>query len=117
MICSKTGNAMRAGLLDVAAVPVWNPTDTITSVHKVKGAEFDTVVFFVPKAAKGKCPSIQWWSDADGGEERRIAFVAASRARQRFVLCLHTSVFEAMKRARPEFIACFDPPTALPSSS
>jgi len=117
MICSKTGNAMRAGLLDVATVPVWNPTDTITTVHKVKGAEFDTVVFFVPKAAKGKCPSIQWWSDADGGEERRIAFVAASRARQRFVLCLHTSVFEAMKRTRPEFIACFDPPTALPCSS
>jgi DNA helicase II / ATP-dependent DNA helicase PcrA len=116
MICNKTGNAMREGLLDVAVAPVWNPIDTVTTIHKVKGAEFDTVVLFVPKAPKGKCPSIQWWSDADGGEERRIAFVAASRAKQRFILCLHKSVFEAMKRTRPEFIACFDPPTALPSA-
>lgn len=52
-----------------------------------------------------------------GGEERRIAFVAASRAKQRFVLCLHTSVFEAMKKARPEFLACFDPPVSMPSAS
>jgi UvrD-like helicase C-terminal domain len=52
----------------------------ISTIHKVKGAESDTVVFFVPKTAKNKCPSIQWRPDDDGGEERRFAFVAVSRA-------------------------------------
>jgi DNA helicase-2/ATP-dependent DNA helicase PcrA len=117
MVCNKTGNAVRLGLLDVNVIPNWQPGDTITTVHKVKGAEFDTVVLFVPKATRGKCPSIQWWSDDDGGEERRIAFVAASRAKQRFVLCLHASVFEAMKSLRSEFIANFDQPIAMPSAT
>lgn len=117
MVCNKTGNSARLGLLDVAVASHWNAADTIATVHKVKGAEFDTVVLFVPKATRGKCPSVQWWSDEDGGEERRIAFVAASRARQRFVLCLHTSVFEAMKQARPEFLACFEPAVPMPSTS
>ncbi len=117
MVCNKTGNFTRLGLLDVAVTSHWKAADTIATVHKVKGAEFDTVVFFVPKATRGKCPSVQWWSSEDGGEERRIVFVAASRAKQRFVLCLHTSVFEAMKKARPEFLACFAPPVSMPSSS
>ncbi len=116
-VCNKTGNAIRLGLLDVPIPTHWDPADTITTVHKVKGAEFDTVVFFVPKATKGKCPSFQWWSDEDGGEERRIAFVAASRARLRFILCLYTSVFDAMKSARPDFIARFDSPVAMPPAS
>ena|ERR1039457_3987625 len=37
----------------------------ISIIHKVKGAESDTIVFFVPKTAKNKCPSIQWWPDDD----------------------------------------------------
>jgi len=117
MVCNKTGNSARLGLIDVAVTSHWNAADTIATVHKVKGAEFDTVVLFVPKATRGKCPSVQWWSDEDGGEERRIAFVAASRAKLRFVLCLHTSVFEAMKQARPDFLACFAAPVSMPSAS
>jgi DNA helicase II / ATP-dependent DNA helicase PcrA len=80
----------------------------ISSIHKVKGAESDTIVFFVPKIAKNKCPSIQWWPDDDGGEERRIAFEAVSPAKQRFVLCLHSTVYDALKKSRPDFIKCFD---------
>jgi DNA helicase-2/ATP-dependent DNA helicase PcrA len=117
MLCNKIGNTARLGLLDVVVTSHWNAADTIATVHKVKGAEFDTVVLFVPKATRGKCPSVQWWSDEDGGEERRIAFVAASRAKLRFVLCMHTSVHEAMKQARPEFLACFEPPVFMPSAS
>lgn len=115
MVCNKTGNSARLGLLDVAVASHWNAADTIATVHKVKGAEFDTVVLFVPKATRGKCPSVQWWSDEHGGEERRIAFVAASRAKLRFVLCLHASIYEAMKRAKPEFLACFDSVVAFPT--
>ena len=80
----------------------------ISSIHKVKGAESDTIVFFVPKIAKNKWPSIQWRPDDDGGEERRIAFVAVSQAKQRFVLCLHSTVYDALKKSRPDFIKCFD---------
>jgi DNA helicase-2/ATP-dependent DNA helicase PcrA len=117
MTCNKTGNEIRMGLLDVAVEPIWQLKDTISTIHKVKGAEFDTVVFFVPKTAKNKCPSIQWWSDDDGGEERRIAFVAVSRAKQRFVLCLHSTVYDALKQNRPDFIKCFDATvTMLPAT-
>ena len=117
MTCNKTGNETRLGLLDVAVAPIWQLKDTISTIHKVKGAEFDTVVFFVPKTAKNKCPSIQWWADNDGGEERRIAFVAVSRAKQRFVLCLHSAVYEMLKQSRPDFINCFDTTvTMLPAS-
>lgn len=115
--CNEKGHSTRIGLLDVAVTSNWDAADTIATVHKVKGAEFDTVVLFVPKANRGKCPSVQWWSDEDGGEERRIAFVAASRAKLRFVLCLHTSVFEAMKKTRPDFLACFASPVPMPSVS
>jgi DNA helicase II / ATP-dependent DNA helicase PcrA len=80
----------------------------ISTIHKVKGAEFDTVVFSVLKTAKNKCPSIQWRPDDNGGEERRIAFVAVSRAKQRFVLCLHSTVYDALKKSRPDFIKCLD---------
>ncbi len=111
--CNVKGHSTRLGLLDVAVTSHWNAADTVATVHKVKGAEFDTVVLFVPKATRGKCPSVEWWSDEDGGEERRIAFVAASRAKRRFVLCLHRSVYEAMKQARPDFLACFAPPVPM----
>lgn len=117
MVCNQTGKAVRLGLLDVVVLPNWNPSDTVSTVHKVKGAEFDTVVFFVPKATRGKCPSIQWWCDEDGGEERRIAYVAASRAKLQFILCLHKSVFEAMKQTRSEFLAAFESPIAMPSTT
>ena len=80
----------------------------ISTIHKVKGAEFDTVVFFVPKTAKNKRPSIQWRPDDNAGEERRIAFGAVSRAKQRFVLCFHSTVYDALKNAGPDFIKRLD---------
>jgi hypothetical protein len=76
----------------------------IRTIHKVKGAEFETVVFIVPKTAKNKCHSIQWRPDDNGGQERRISFVAVSRAKQRIVLCLHSTVYDALKKSRPDFI-------------
>ena len=117
MKCQVAGDVPRAGLLDVPLAALWLMTDIVTTIHKVKGAEFDTVILFVPKPSKNQCPSIQWWSDDDGGEERRVAFVAASRAKQRFVLCVHSATLDAMKQSRPEFVACFKETLQLPAGA
>jgi DNA helicase-2/ATP-dependent DNA helicase PcrA len=114
MKCQAEGELLRTGLLDVPVVTLWQSGDTVTTIHKVKGAEFDTVVLFVPKPSKNQCPSIQSWSDEEGGEERRIAFVAASRAKQHFVLCVHATTLDALKQSKAEFVACFQETIALP---
>ena len=115
MKCMAKGEELRDVLLDVPLEPLWQPQDTVTTIHKVKGAEFDTVVLFVPKPTKKQCPSIQWWSDGND-EERRIAFVAASRAKDRFVLCVHTETHVALQKVRPEFIALFQETLMLPAN-
>jgi DNA helicase-2/ATP-dependent DNA helicase PcrA len=83
----------------------------VQTIHKVKGREFNAVVLFCPKPGgrhQGKCPTTEWWSDAADSEEREAAFVAASRARDTFVLCVHRQTYEAMRMTRPEFVALFD---------
>lgn len=115
MKCTSKGEELRGVLLDVPVAPLWQPKDTVTTIHKVKGAEFDTVVLFVPKPSKNQCPSIQWWTK-DDAEERRIAFVAASRAKVRFILCVHTETHAVLQKSRPEFIGLFQETLALPAN-
>ncbi|MBU8900776.1 UvrD-helicase domain-containing protein [Corallococcus sp. M34] len=83
---------------------------TASTVHHVKGAEFDCVTLFVPKPQKSGrgCPSAEWWSEGVSAEEQRIAFVAASRARNTFVLCVHQASYDALLARRPEFISLFE---------
>jgi DNA helicase-2/ATP-dependent DNA helicase PcrA len=116
MKCNKEGVELRKALFDVALPSLWKPADTVVTIHKVKGAEFDTVVLFVRKPHKthARCPSIEWWADDNGAEERRIAFVAVSRAKQHLILCIHRTTHDALKAARPEFLALFDETLALP---
>jgi len=116
MKCNTEGVKLRKALFEIPVTALWQPTATVTTVHKVKGAEFDTVVLFVRKPHKihAPCPSIEWWSGANGAEEKRIAFVAVSRAKQHFVLCVHSSTHEELKREHPEFLALFDETLALP---
>lgn len=114
MKCAAKGDELRGVLLDVPVVPLWQRQDTVTTVHKVKGAEFDTVVLFVPKPTKNQCPSVQWWTTGDA-EERRIAFVAASRSKGRFILCVHSETHAALQKVRPEFISLFQETLALPA--
>lgn len=114
-ICNEDGNELRKKLLEVPVAQLWSNVDTVTTVHRVKGAEFETVVFFNPKpAAKTPCISTEWWKAGGDGEERRIAFVAVSRARMNLVLCVHKTTFEALKATQPAFLALFGPPMALP---
>ena len=83
---------------------------TTSTVHQVKGAEFDCVTLFVPKPKKdGRgCPSTEWWSERASAEEQRIAYVAASRARNTFVLCVHRESYNALRERRPDFLSLFE---------
>lgn len=116
MKCTKEGIELRAALFEVAVTSLWKPADIVATIHKVKGAEFDTVVLFVRKPHKSQapCPSTEWWSDAGNNEEKRIAFVAVSRAKQHLILCIHKATHQAFKATRPEFVALFDEILALP---
>ena len=81
------------------------------TIHKVKGREFDGVVVYVPKPGgrqKVACPSTEWWSTDSGSEEREVAFVAASRARLVFVLCVHRTTAAALKAQQPQFVSRFE---------
>ena len=67
-------------------------TDSVVlmTVHSAKGLEFDTV--FVPGFEEGLFPSSQSLSEGDRGleEERRLAYVAVTRAKKELYL-LHAS--------------------------
>jgi len=76
------------------------------TVHSVKGETHDTTVLFVPAPDRfNPCPSEIWWSEEDQHtEERRIAYVATTRAKDSFILCLHRQTFEALQESQPEFV-------------
>lgn len=115
--CNEKGNTPRSNFMKTSSSMDWDVVSTISTIHKVKGAEFDTVILFVPKTTKGNCPSIEWWPGATDADERRIAYVAVSRAKIRFVLCVHKSVFKAIEQLRPDFIKCFEESIPMPQVS
>ncbi len=81
---------------------------TFRNTHEAKGLEFDGVLVFCRKPRKNRCPSETWWASPSDGEEREVAFVAASRARRLVMIALHSKTYEAMKKVRPDFLALFD---------
>ena len=56
----------------------------VSTVHKAKGLEFDTVIVY--DAVDGKYPSAFASQEACRGEEARKFYVAISRARRRLVV-------------------------------
>jgi DNA helicase II / ATP-dependent DNA helicase PcrA len=86
----------------------WPTNYQFLNIHKAKGREFDAVVLFQPKphASYDPCPSSEWF--ASGSEERRIAYVAASRAKRVLILCMHSKTYEALKTQQPHFLELFD---------
>lgn len=76
----------------------------VSTVHGVKGREFDCVAYYFPKphATRAPCPSGQWWQPSS--EEKRIAFVAASRARRAFALYVHEDTYAAFEASQPDFV-------------
>jgi len=85
----------------------------VLTVHGVKGETHDVTIFVIPalseRTALRKCPSVVWWpSDPANDEERRIAYVAFTRSRERLILCVHESTYERLRRSRPDFVAAFE---------
>lgn len=68
---------------------------TLSTIHKSKGLEFPIV--FVIGMVNGVLPNAK----ADPEEERRIAFVAMSRARRLLYLCWSRSYLERLSRKSP----------------
>lgn len=88
----------------------WPSGAKLSTIHKAKGLEFDNVVLYVPKprAPHSPCPSLDWWPSNGSFEERRVAFVAASRAKKAFILCVHKNTFDALNEHRQDFLALFE---------
>ncbi len=63
---------------------------TLMTVHSAKGLEFDTV--FLPGFEEGVFPGTQTMagSSSDMEEERRLAYVAVTRAKKQLIIC-HTN--------------------------
>jgi DNA helicase-2/ATP-dependent DNA helicase PcrA len=58
----------------------------VRSIHQAKGAESESICLYLPNAAQ--VSHILDPSGVDDDEERRITYVALSRARDRLVLCI-----------------------------
>jgi DNA helicase-2/ATP-dependent DNA helicase PcrA len=82
---------------------------SIQTVHAVKGETHHTTVLYVPRLQANRCPSVVWWSsEAAFQEERRIAFVAATRAADTFILCVHLETYERLLKSKPAFVEAFE---------
>ena len=102
---SHGGDSIRGPLVSPALA-----TTSVITVHQAKGCEYDAVLFYVPKphAGHAPCPSQEWWSADPKSEEREVAFVACSRAREALVVAVHKQTYEALKVKRPSFLSQFE---------
>lgn len=80
------------------------------TIHAAKGREFRHVLLIVPKPHKRHypCPSVEWWSKEASSEEKEVAFVACSRAKETLSIAVHRQTYDALKQTRPEFVALFE---------
>lgn len=76
----------------------------VQTVHAAKGETHDITILFVPRS-QHRCPSKIWWGDE--GEEKRIAYVAASRPKHWFVLNVSEQSLASLRSEQPEFVGHF----------
>jgi len=101
-LVSLTFSRLSTAPFDATKIPV-------RTVHGVKGETHDLTIFYVPQASQGRpCISDVWWSsDPSHSEERRIAFVAVTRSRQDFILCVTPATAQNLRNTRSNFYQCF----------
>lgn len=77
-----------------------------TTIHAAKGETISTVILFI---GSGTTFVGKWWSDkvADA-DEMRLAYVAVTRASERFILCIDRPGFDQLRSKSPQFVAQFD---------
>jgi DNA helicase-2/ATP-dependent DNA helicase PcrA len=76
------------------------------TVHGAKGETHSSTILFVPDPKQQtRLVSNTWWSaDASEQEERRVAYVATTRASKRLVLCAEPKTIRSLKALHPEFV-------------
>jgi DNA helicase-2/ATP-dependent DNA helicase PcrA len=105
------GGANTESVREFTLAPVSEKTPSglvFQTIHQVKGAEAEFVFHFVPRPPKQtSCLSVNWWDPANP-EERRIAFVGASRASQVYVLAVHKESYDRLYEKRKDFLDLFE---------
>lgn len=89
---------------------IWPDATVFSTIHGVKGDEFEVVALYYPKpSAHGllQCITRQWWNN-QATEERRVAFVATTRAKRVFILCVHQDTYNALEASQSAFFASFN---------
>jgi DNA helicase-2/ATP-dependent DNA helicase PcrA len=112
-------NAMRTPRQPAPGLPrtLWPEETVFSTVHGVKGDEFDIVALYYPKPKTHgtlQCITKQWWNNQET-EERRVAFVATTRAMRVFILCVHNDTYNALQTEQPAFFASFNDHTQAPT--
>lgn len=81
----------------------------IQTVHAVKGETHEVTILYAPNPkSPDSCPSKLWWSaDLHDHEERRVAYVAATRPRTEFVLAVSADTKDRLAELQPAFFSSF----------
>jgi DNA helicase-2/ATP-dependent DNA helicase PcrA len=74
----------------------------IITIHQSKGLEFDSV--FIAGASEGEFPSFFSVRDNNLEEERRLFYVAMTRAKQKLFISAYSKDFRGFSKSRSEFI-------------
>ncbi|MEW5857205.1 MAG: 3'-5' exonuclease, partial [Cyanobacteriota bacterium] len=74
----------------------------IITVHQSKGLEFDTV--FIAGATEDEFPSFFSVRDKNLEEERRLFYVAMTRAKQRLFISAYSRDFRGYSKSPSKFI-------------
>ena len=85
----------------------------IITIHQAKGLEFDTV--FIAGLFEGELPRRRSVDEGRLEEERRLFYVALTRARRRLYLSLSASSHYGKPTRPSQFLACIDPKLLQPS--
>ena len=79
------------------------------TIHKAKGLEFDSVIFFLPPAtAKEPNPIIQMLETEKYGIWQKACFVGSTRAMKNLYLCIHKDELDKIQALNKDFKTFFD---------
>lgn len=86
---------------------------SLITMHSSKGLEFDTV--YIPDCQEGKIPSAKSQTEEEIEEERRMFYVAMTRARQELWITAYKG--KTGKDVPSRFLKCLDQPSSPINSS
>jgi len=94
-------------------VPPGRGAVTVTTIHKAKGLEWEACL--IARATEGSLPSVYATTPAEVAEERRLAYVAATRAK-RYLVATWAAGRPGGRSGRPSsFLTALVPPRLAPS--